>query len=318
MGGTIAMIAISTLVSAISGYMGAQAQKEAYQTLANATEEEKRTFKAAYDQAYGEGSYNSKMQELGLGAANDISKMLGDQKMWDRYVSGEKAWKDVPDFSFTAEDLYSDPSYQTRLDEGRKALEESLVVNGYGGTGYAAKELEKYAQEQAAKEYAAAYGRKFGEYTSEKNFDFNAWKTEADQYYKNISAQLAGLQGLSSQGAQANANQTFALMSLAGKQADAGIQAATAQAAANQADMQKLTSGLDALAKGLNTGAGVYAAYDSYQPQTNTTVPTTTPTNTNGIQGSNPVVDYGNTPNVADLIQYAFSQPSTSNLTMGA
>lgn len=313
MGVLLAILGVAGVVSAISGYMGAEAQSEAYKALAEATDNEKKMLQAEYDKAYGEGSFNQKMQDIGINAAKDIQGLLGDESAWDKYIGGDNAWQEYPEFSFTAEDLYSDPSYQTRIDEGRKALEQSLVSQGYGGTGYAAKELEKYAQEQAAKEYQAAYNRKYGEYTNDRSFDYNAWKNEANQYYQNLQTQLSGLQGLSNQGQQAQTNQTNALMTLAGQKANAGIQSAQANAAAGQADTEKWTSVLDALSKMGMQGAGVYAAYNGAgATPTNTTPTSTTNQSTNEymqrlLGGLSDNLGYG-----------SLSQPSTSNLTLGA
>lgn len=285
MGGLIAGIAVSTLVSAISGAMGAQAQKEAYDTMASASEQERAEFKAAYDQAFGPDSYNAKMQQLGEAAGQQFYDRINDGEAWDRYVSGDRAYVAPEAFSFTAEDLFADPSYQVRKQEGLDALDQSNVTAGLNLSGAAVKATNDYAQDQASKEYAAEYSRKFGEYRDKRDFDFNAWKQEANQYYANLQAQLAGLDNVSKQGVQANTNQTRGLEALANNNA-AAIQAqATAQAGADMADTSAVTSVLDAIAKGLNTGVGLYASKSGATP-TSSTPATTSPTNTYTLSGN--------------------------------
>lgn len=279
MGGLIAGIAVSSLVSAISGYMGAKAQKEAYETLANATAEEKAEFQKAYDESFGPGTYNAKMQELGQQAGQQYYDMVNDQDAWNRYLTGEKAYVAPQDFTFTEKDFTDDPSYKVRLAEGLAALDQSNVANGLNLSGAAQRATNDYAQEQASKEYSNAYNRAFQRYTDDRNFDFNAWKAEADRYYANLQAQLNGLGNVSNQGAMANQQQTAARTNLAGQNAAAIQQQTQAQAAADMAGTQQWTSVLDNIAKGINTGAGLYASQVGATPSA-TTQASATPTNT--------------------------------------
>lgn len=276
MGALIGGIAVSTLVSAVSGYYGAKAQARAYEKLAQATQEEMRMFQEAYDQAFGPGSYNSKIQELGQKAGQQYYDMVNDNAAWDRYVSGEKAFTAPQAFSFDESDFTDDPSYKVRLREGLDALDQSNVVKGLNLSGAAVKATNDYAQDQASKEYAAAYGRKFNEYRDKRDFDFNAWKAEADRYYNNLLTQLNGIGNVSQQGIAANTNQSNALSALAGQKAAATQQQATAHGAQGMAETAQYTSILDALSKGINLGAGLYASQAGATP-TNTTPTNTTP-----------------------------------------
>ena len=279
MGGLIAGIAVSTLVSAISGYMGAKAQQEAYDKLAQASEQERAEFKAAYDQAYGPNSYNAQMQALGARAGNQFYNMVNDQQAWDRYVSGDRAYVAPQDFSFTEADFTDDPSYKVRLQQGIDSLDQSNVANGLNLSGAALRATNDYAQNEASKEFANAYNRAFQRYTDDRNFDFNAWQQEAKQYYANLQAQLNGLNNVSNQGVQAQNAQANALNALAGNNAAAIQQQATAQGAANMAATNQVTSILDAVAKGINTGAGLYASQMGATPSS-TTQASSNPTNT--------------------------------------
>ena len=285
MGGLIAGIAISTIASAISGAMGANAQKEAYEKLAQASEQERAEFKKAYDQAYGEGSYNQQMQRLGAQAGQQFYNALNDSAAWDKYISGDRAYVAPEDFSFTEADFTDDPSYGVMLKEGLASLDQSNVANGLNLSGAAVKATNDYAQEQASKEYANAYNRAFQKYTDDRNFDYNAWKAQSDQYYQNLLQKLQGLGQVSNQGVQANSAQAQALQALANNNASSMQQQATAQGAAGMADASATNSVLDAIAKGFSTGAGLYASQAGATP-TSTTAASSTPTNTYTLSGN--------------------------------
>lgn len=282
MGGLIAGIAVSTLVSAISGYMGAQAQKEAYEALAQASAQERAEFQKAYDQAYGPNSYNAQMQKLGLQAGQQFYDMVNDGAAWDRYVSGDRAYVAPEDFKFTEKEFTDDPSYKVRLQQGIDSLDQSNVANGLNLSGAALRATNDYAQNDASKEFANAYNRAFQRYTDDRNFDFNAWQQEAKQYYANLQAQLNGLNSVSNQGVKAQNAQAQGLDALARNNAAAIQQQATAQGAADMAGTQQTTAILDAIAKGINTGAGLYASQVGSTPSS-TTPTAPTPVNTTPV-----------------------------------
>ena len=64
----------------------------------------------------------------------------------------------------TGESIYSDPSYQFRLDQGAKALEASAANRGTLRTGGHLKNLEGYAQNFASQEYGNIYNRAAQQY----------------------------------------------------------------------------------------------------------------------------------------------------------
>lgn len=280
----VAAIAISALVSAVSGAMGAAAQEEAYEKLARASELERQEFKKAYEQAFGAGSYNAQMQKLGAQAGKRYYDLINDSDSWNRYIDGEKAYSSPADFSFTAEDLWDDPSYRVRLNEGLAVLDQSNVANGLNLSGAAVKATNDYAQDQASKEYANEYNRAFQRYTDDRNFDYNTWKAQADQYYRNLQEQLAGLGNVSQQGVNAQSAQAQALDALANRNASAIQQKATAEGAAGMANAQQVTSVLDSIAKGLNMGMGAYSASAGATPSSTAPV-SSTPANTYTLQG---------------------------------
>lgn len=216
MGALIAGIAVSALVSAISGKMGADAQKEAADIVANATAEEKAKLQEAYDSTYGAGSYNDRLQQMGLQANIDYRKLLDDESKWNLYVDGERAYRGPEQFSFTAEDLFEDPSYKFRLQQGLDSVSQSAVAAGLGKSTAASKMLNKFAQDSASQEYAAAYGRNRSAFENDRNFDYSTWLQQSQQYYNNLLQQLNGLNNISQTGNQAAASQAKAFAGLAG------------------------------------------------------------------------------------------------------
>lgn len=246
-------IAASTLGNMISGVLGAKAQKEAADILNESSAEQLQMFKNYYDQAYGAGSYNSIMQNLGLEAASRYNDILNDEDAWDKYINGERAFVPREEFSFTKEDLLSDPSYDFRLNEGLDEVEQSAIAGGLSRSGIAAKALNNFAQDVASQEYAKAFDRAFGEYKDQRDFDYSSWKDEMLQYYNNLNTMLNGNNSLMQSGNNASDNQTQALTSLGN----------TTQRIKNnmaQADSQENTAGLVAGAGVVNQLAGFGSA----------------------------------------------------------
>ena len=60
---------------------------------------------------------------------------------------------------FTGQDVYSDPSYQFRMEEGMKALRAQQAAGGNRFGGQAMKDITNYAQGAASQEYGNAYNR---------------------------------------------------------------------------------------------------------------------------------------------------------------
>lgn len=60
---------------------------------------------------------------------------------------------------FTGQDIYRDPSYEFRLQEGLRALKAAGAATGLLQTGQGLKDITNYGQQAASQEYGAAYGR---------------------------------------------------------------------------------------------------------------------------------------------------------------
>ena len=103
--------------------------------------------------------------------ANDLQWRMFDQTRQDQAPYRETGvnalnrlnagFADGGDFTkaFTAEDMYSDPGYNFRLDEGRKNLERSAAARGLLGSGGVLKGITKYGQDYASGEYTNAFNR---------------------------------------------------------------------------------------------------------------------------------------------------------------
>lgn len=88
----------------------------------------------------------------------------------------------APDFSYqpfegfdpwaptSAEDVFRDPSYQFRLDQGKNALENSAAATGLLNTGGTLKDLIKFGQQFGSQEYGNVDTRRFNVWdTSNRN-----------------------------------------------------------------------------------------------------------------------------------------------------
>ena len=98
----------------------------------------------------------------------------------------------------TTEEAATDPGYQFRLAEGRRALENSASAKGMLRTGNTWKDLLRYGQGAASSEYDKVYGRRRGEHGMAYQ---QALQANQDQYGRALGEQqLAFGQGAQSYG----------------------------------------------------------------------------------------------------------------------
>lgn len=227
---------IAGLGNVIGGFLQADAQKKAAAQYNAAAQRQLEAYKQAYDQAFGAGSYNDKTQRMGLDAAQQYAAMLNNPELWNEWITGQHAYQAPEAFSFTAEDLYSDPSYQFRLKQGQDALSQNQVAGGLNLSGAAAKQMNDYTQNVASTEFQNAYKRANDQYNTDRSFDYNAWLNNAKQYYSNLLSQLNGQNTLSNNGINANNAQATALQGMAGVSGNTAAQQAAANASATNAN----------------------------------------------------------------------------------
>ena len=71
--------------------------------------------------------------------------------------------------TYTGQDIYSDPSYQFRLQQGQDAIQSSAAAQGGLLSGATLKALQNYGQESASQEYSNAYNRFNADQTNRYN-----------------------------------------------------------------------------------------------------------------------------------------------------
>jgi hypothetical protein len=71
--------------------------------------------------------------------------------------------------TYTGQDIYSDPSYQFRLQQGQNAIQSSAAAQGGLLSGATLKALQNYGQESASQEYSNAYNRFNADQTNRYN-----------------------------------------------------------------------------------------------------------------------------------------------------
>jgi hypothetical protein len=106
--------------------------------------------------------------------------------------------------NFGLSDFQTDPGYQFRLSEGRKALEHSAAARGTTFSGATLKALDRYNQDFSSNEFTNAYNR----YQLNKTTNYN---------------QLAGLAGLGQQSAQTLTNAGTNYANQSGQNTIAGL-----------------------------------------------------------------------------------------------
>lgn len=127
-----------------------------------------------------------------------------------------------PDSRFTYTDLYSDPSYQFRLNQGLAAVQRSAAAKGGLFSGGTLKGLNDYAQGAASQEYGAAYSR---------------WNNDQTNAFN----RLASIAGLGQTATQATSQ---AGQSATGNITNLITQGANAQAAGTISSANALNSGI--------------------------------------------------------------------------
>lgn len=247
---------ISALGNMAANKINANAQEANANRLSAASRQALDEYKRAYEQSFGQGSYNDQTQAMGLQASKAYQAMLNNPALWNEYINGNSAYVAPEEFSFTADDLYQDPSYQFRLKQGQDALSQNQVAGGLNLSGAAAKQMNDYTQNVASQEYQNAYKRANDQYNADRNFDYTKWLNDARQYYTNLTNQLQGQNNLMNKGVSANTNQAVALQGLAGNSSDSIAQIAAAQNNANNANAGFLSSTVGDLSGLLGTAFG--------------------------------------------------------------
>ena len=181
----------------------AKAATQAANTQAAATREATKVQKDMYDQT------RADLMPYADAGRDSLAQLIG-QMGPDGYFNQ----------TYSGQDLYNDPSYQFRLQQGQDAIQSSAAAQGGLLSGATLKALQGYGQNMASQEYQNAYNR------------FNADQTNRYNRLSNIvglgqnAAAQQGNAGM--QTAQAVANNT-----MAGANAQAAGQIAAGNSTAN-------------------------------------------------------------------------------------
>ena len=189
---------------------------------------------------------------------------LSQQFQFDTYTP--ERYQQADPFSYTGEDLYKDPSYLFRLQQGQKALDRQGAAAGRFLSGRQLQATSDYNQGAASQEFQNAYARALGTYSTNETNRFNTFSTNENNrrnafdvnqqnrfnaYQANFSNTINPLLSLSGSG-QVGAQ----FLGGAGQQT-AQLIGNNLQGAANASGAAQI-AGANAISNGLNNAVGGY------------------------------------------------------------
>jgi hypothetical protein len=153
---------------------------------------------------YGQRQDQTTIDEEGLNA--EIERRLAEEDARQR--AAEEAARNDPNygrlsqefkfdtytpdkFSYTGEDLYNDPSYQFRLQQGQKALDRQGAAAGRFLSGRQLQASSDYNQGAASQEFQNAYSRALGTFSTNEGNRFNAFSTNQGNRFNAHQANFA-------------------------------------------------------------------------------------------------------------------------------
>lgn len=168
------------------------------------------------------------------------------------YRNGEE-FDPGPAFSFTGDDLATEPGYQFGLEQGEKGINRGQAARGNFLSGAAMKELARYNEDYAGTKFNDAYGRALGTYNTNLGARERAWGTNLGAYNDNRNRIYNFLSGTSSAGQNAATQVGNNAQQVANNVSSLATGAANANAAGTVA-------GSNAIANGLNQAYNAYAS----------------------------------------------------------
>lgn len=184
----------------------------------------------------------STIDEDGLNA--EIAKYYAEQDAQNKALQADptygsllRPYKNGQDFSFTGDDLKTDPGYKFGLDQGLQGIDRAQAARGNFLSGAAIKEATRFNEDYAGTKFNEGFGRA----QSTWNTNLNAYDSNRNTIYNFLSGQstvgqnAAARVGAGSQQAANAAGQNIAA-------------AGNAQSAASIVGGNALTSGLNSLA----------------------------------------------------------------------
>ena len=148
----VAAAVIAGGASIVGGAMSASASKKAAKTQAASADQASAIQQANFEQT-----------------RKDLTpyKQAGDTSL--KQLMGQMGTNGYFNQAFKGQDIYSDPSYQFRLQQGQDSIQSSAAAQGGLLSGATLKALQNYGQESASQEYGNAYNRFNADQTNRYN-----------------------------------------------------------------------------------------------------------------------------------------------------
>lgn len=189
---------------------------------------------------------------------------LAQNFQFDKYQAATPYVADK--FSYTGEDLYNDPSYQFRLQQGQKAIDRQGAASGRFLSGAQLQASSNYNQGAASQEFQNAYQRALGTFGTNSTNKLNAYNTNETNRFNAFNTNETNRFNAS----QANfTNAVNPLLSLAGSATlgaqnlgQAGMQ--TAQIMGNNLTNQANATGAAGIASANSISNGLMGAVNGY------------------------------------------------------
>lgn len=138
--------------SLLGGALSSSSSKKAAKQQAAAAEAATQVQKDMYDQTRND---LSPYRDAGSTALSQLMGQMGTNGYFNQ--------------TYTGQDIYNDPSYQFRLNQGLDSVQSGAAAQGGLLSGATLKALNNYAQDSASQEYSNAYSRFNADQTNRYN-----------------------------------------------------------------------------------------------------------------------------------------------------
>ena len=147
---------MSFVGKAIGSITGANQQAKAAQnaakTQADAADKASQIQKDMFDQV------RSDLNPYRTAGSNALAQLMGGMGQDGQFMK-----------TYSGQDIYDDPSYKFRVNQGNNAIQGSAAAQGGLLSGATLKALQNYGQESASQEYQNAYNRFNADQTNQYN-----------------------------------------------------------------------------------------------------------------------------------------------------
>ena len=130
----------------------AKAAQNAAKTQANAAEKASQIQKDMFEQVRGD------LNPYRTAGSNALAQLMGGMGQDGQFMK-----------TYSGQDIYDDPSYQFRVNQGNNAIQGGAAAQGGLLSGATLKALQNYGQESASQEYQNAYNRFNADQTNQYN-----------------------------------------------------------------------------------------------------------------------------------------------------